>query len=218
MFDIDICTNRVLRIQQTEQYENMEPQDSGDENFTNFSINEILKPDFGRKQLTTEVLNLSRDRTNSCDCDSTKRSPFLSLGSHPLQYFGYRFGAFTNPSSIKPFSDIPITSHNTPQKKCYGLNLEVRKHKDKRIDSTDTYTESREDSCAGSDGESSKSSPVTSPATSPGSSPESAGRERGEKADGGKLWPAWVYCTRYSDRPSAGRKRTDQSFYTLFSL
>ncbi|XP_052864321.1 segmentation polarity homeobox protein engrailed-like [Anopheles cruzii] len=25
---------------------------------------------------------------------------------------------------------------------------------------------------------------------------------------GGNLWPAWVYCTRYSDRPSSGKSRT----------
>ena len=30
--------------------------------------------------------------------------------------------------------------------------------------------------------------------------------------DGKSLWPAWVYCTRYSDRPSSGRCRKGDRF------
>jgi len=29
--------------------------------------------------------------------------------------------------------------------------------------------------------------------------------EQGDKDSNGKAWPAWVYCTRYSDRPSSGK-------------
>lgn len=49
---------------------------------------------------------------------------------------------------------------------------------------------------------------------SPSSSPEhpgSQGSEPHRQNEGeGKvnLWPAWVYCTRYSDRPSAGKPNT----------
>jgi homeobox protein engrailed len=25
-----------------------------------------------------------------------------------------------------------------------------------------------------------------------------------DRGKGSQLWPAWVYCTRYSDRPSSG--------------
>lgn len=32
------------------------------------------------------------------------------------------------------------------------------------------------------------------------------------------LWPAWVYCTRYSDRPSSGNKKFKISFLILFQL
>lgn len=203
MFNLNICTNRVLRIQHTEQNENMEPQE-GDENFTNFSITEILKPDFGRKHLTTEVLNLSRDR-NSCDCEpNEKPTTYFSWGSHPLHQFGLRFGAFTSPvSASKTLSNIPLSTNNITPNKCLGLNLEVRNSSEKQKDSVETYKNTTDSYC-GSDGESSlKSSPATSPSRSPGSSPDSG---KDQTSGAGKLWPAWVYCTRYSDRPSAGRK------------
>lgn len=35
------------------------------------------------------------------------------------------------------------------------------------------------------------------------------------KDDGTQLWPAWVYCTRYSDRPSSG-KYTDKLFLYIY--
>jgi hypothetical protein len=35
-------------------------------------------------------------------------------------------------------------------------------------------------------------------------------------AKGPQLWPAWVYCTRYSDRPSSGEFFLLQSDYTIF--
>lgn len=37
-----------------------------------------------------------------------------------------------------------------------------------------------------------------------------------EKLKDTKLWPAWVYCTRYSDRPSSGRCK--KHFFYLFTL
>jgi hypothetical protein len=33
---------------------------------------------------------------------------------------------------------------------------------------------------------------------------------------GPQLWPAWVYCTRYSDRPSSGEFLLLKSVYTMF--
>ncbi|KAJ9587281.1 hypothetical protein L9F63_019195, partial [Diploptera punctata] len=56
--------------------------------------------------------------------------------------------------------------------------------------------EVREASSAGGDSISAASGKSDSPAASTGSLP-SAGSSQ-------LLWPAWVYCTRYSDRPSSG--------------
>nr|AVO65205.1 engrailed [Urechis unicinctus] len=38
----------------------------------------------------------------------------------------------------------------------------------------------------------------------PSTSPDVTGSEAGKAPRDGMAWPAWVYCTRYSDRPSSG--------------
>lgn len=53
--------------------------------------------------------------------------------------------------------------------------------------------------------------PVTSPVT--GSSLDKPEEEKDEDSKVPTLWPAWVYCTRYSDRPSSGKKSNDFLFY-----
>ena len=41
---------------------------------------------------------------------------------------------------------------------------------------------------------------------------------RGGGGDSQNLWPAWVYCTRYSDRPSSGKKSTCLVYYSVLSF
>lgn len=49
--------------------------------------------------------------------------------------------------------------------------------------------------------------PETPRAKSPVAKPLPAAEEaKGEDGKVPTLWPAWVYCTRYSDRPSSGKK------------
>lgn len=204
MFNSLNCANRVFKLPHMEQKEDMEANESDNENFTNFSISEILKPDFGRKHLTTGVLNLSRESTNTCEPREQTDKYTFSWSTHPFHQFGLKFGVFSSPTCASTkLSDIPLSSHTVShQSKTYGLNLDVGNITDKQNEKTDTKTDRRRNSCSGSDGESTKSSPATSPAGSPGSSPESSNNS---KAGAEKLWPAWVYCTRYSDRPSAGK-------------
>ena len=57
--------------------------------------------------------------------------------------------------------------------------------------------EVRETSTAGSDASSAANGKPSSPAATSGTLP-SAGSSQ-------MMWPAWVYCTRYSDRPSSGK-------------
>lgn len=183
----------------------MESHES-DENFTNFSIAEILKPDFGCKQVTTGVLNLSKDKNTYEQTNSLSFQDFHTWTAKSLHSLSLQFSAFT-PKTCQNFMlnkhctelkqhqlHSPNSSRN--QNTNYGLNLDVKNE----TDILSSGTDSRRESC-GSDGESVKSSPATSPAGSPGSSPNS---EAGQGQGNGRLWPAWVYCTRYSDRPSAG--------------
>lgn len=54
-----------------------------------------------------------------------------------------------------------------------------------------------------------KSSNVTTQDNASESAPSaelSSGEAAGGKDPRALLWPAWVYCTRYSDRPSSGKK------------
>ena len=140
---------RVGEYQNSFKMEGIQHNDSSGV-FTRFTIEEILKPDFGRiNQLTTPVLDYSAN-------------PKSHVISHP-------------------FTDRGLSLNLTTHSRC---NRQTSK--------------SSRDSICGSDGESnSASSPRTSPAVSPATSP---------RQGGGQLWPAWVYCTRYSDRPSAGRQ------------
>lgn len=184
---------------------NMDSHES-DESFTNFSIAEILKPDFGCKQLTTGVLNLSKEKSTYGQTNSLHIPEFQTWSAQSLHSLGLQLSAFS-PKTCRHFmvnkhcsglkeheQHSPHSSRN--QTTTYGLNLDVKHETDVLTSGSD----SRRESC-GSDGESVKSSPATSPAGSPGSSPNSEG---GQGQANGRLWPAWVYCTRYSDRPSAG--------------
>lgn len=247
MLELESLTKRLLGVEETGGIGNrnksveMEHRDSV-HNLTNFSINEILKPSFGKKCGTTEVLDLSR----YCETFNTKH-PYTcyNWSSRLHEQYGLTFSAFSVPTqkcaSGPTIQNIPSSSshNNDANITCLNaikninqnlpLNLDVRnfaskpkdvvEKRERDGDSRSETGERRRESC-GSDGESVKSSPATSPTGSPGSSPTgSSGRKEGGDGDGsGKLWPAWVYCTRYSDRPSAGRTSKNRFLEILTSL
>ena len=135
-----------------------QPQQCGP--FTNFSIDEILKPSFGRRH--NEMQN--RRQTNHYGhINPASPGCFSPKASHVLK---------TSPIFV---------SHSPPVLKTSPVHA-------------------------------SQTSPVykdenTSPVSSPGTSPGSEGR-------GSTLpLPAWVYCTRYSDRPSSGKFHFSLHFY-----
>lgn len=180
-----------------------------DENFTNFSITEILKPGFGSKQLTTGVLNLSKGKSTYRQTNNLQLPDFHTWTAHSLHNLGLQFSAYSSKpchnyvvnKHCSELPDIGVNNTNTllrNQHTHFGLNLDIRNKTDTHSNTSDSQRE-----LCGSDGES-ESSPATSPAGSPGTSPNGSNSENGAQDE--KLWPAWVYCTRYSDRPSAGNK------------
>lgn len=182
----------------------MESHD-GDENFTNFSIAEILKPGFGRKQLTTSVLDLSKEKDAYEHTNILQLQDFHTWTAQTLQNLGFQYSAFSTKTcqnfavgktypEFKSNGQKCIQSSPRSRPSPFGLNIDLSN----KTEDSNHSLDSRSVSC-GSDGESIKSSPATSPAGSPGSSPNG-----GDKQQNSRLWPAWVYCTRYSDRPSAG--------------
>ncbi|XP_033209726.1 homeobox protein invected-like isoform X2 [Belonocnema kinseyi] len=69
------------------------------------------------------------------------------------------------------------------------------------IDLTKDFLESSsEGSERGSEASTTNTSPGVPTSNAPNSVPGTPGNEPGKM-----VWPAWVYCTRYSDRPSSGR-------------
>ncbi|KAG7263063.1 hypothetical protein CRUP_030791 [Coryphaenoides rupestris] len=145
---------------------------------TNFFIDNILRPDFGRKK---ESGTREENRLRSRECPSPGAPP------------------------------------RTEQKE-----QEEEKDKDKDKEEEEEEEEEEEDGgtvAAGNQGLSAAKKPTIARQASPKSRVENADQCLSSDSDssqagsqGGSnppakppmLWPAWVYCTRYSDRPSSG--------------
>ena len=171
------------------------------ENFTNFSIDEILKPDFGNNRLTTGVLNLSKDRRVEEQIITYKTYQNLPIS---FNFYGNQFEVLSK-SGLENYCNRPeFFKHVNESAKCVNF-------KDRQINglSETCQTQSAKntkpkysDDSNDSSGDSVKTSPPTSPSGTPGSSPSASPEQCHQNS---KLWPAWVYCTRYSDRPSSGK-------------
>ncbi|XP_036375348.1 homeobox protein engrailed-2b [Megalops cyprinoides] len=120
---------------------------------TNFFIDNILRPDFGRRKDGT----FNRDESNFASRDNT---------IHSVPEIGHGGGTGAEEGTSKPPS------------------VGGAKKSDSVIDEPLKVQGETGDQCLSSDSDSSQASctPLSQPL----------------------LWPAWVYCTRYSDRPSSG--------------
>lgn len=151
---------------------------------TNFFIEDILRPDFGRKEsykrLDNRIERLERDSK-----DRTERLLDPRLDSRYTPLLGH-FGLSV------PLLHQAYFPHSSPGK------------------SDDGYppsSPSRSSSCPSPAPSSPCSStPVKSPPADTPTTTDANGRQI--------LWPAWVYCTRYSDRPSSGRRAKCKIFYS----
>ncbi|KAM8882653.1 homeobox protein engrailed-2a [Synchiropus picturatus] len=123
---------------------------------TNFFIDNILRPDFGRRK------NSNRD-------ERSRESPELHNNSSPAA-----------PQTEPVGSTVPTEGTSTPHT--------VTGAKKPAIAAEEPLKSRGEsgDQCLSSDSDSSQASSNPNPSQQP------------------MLWPAWVYCTRYSDRPSSG--------------
>ncbi|XP_048866719.1 homeobox protein engrailed-2b-like [Brienomyrus brachyistius] len=118
---------------------------------TNFFIDNILRPDFGRrKEGALDESNVSRREDNSPSAPGTGQVGGTIAGEG--------------------------TSNSPPVGGAKKADIAVDQNAKPRVGSGDQ--------CLSSDSDSSQAS------STPSSQP--------------MLWPAWVYCTRYSDRPSSG--------------
>lgn len=129
---------------------------------TNFFIDNILRPDFGRKK----EANITRDEGN--------------LGARENHNP-------TGPSTGQVGSTVPAEGTSTTHASSGGKKAEIESEEPLKTRGENV------DQCLGSESDSSQSN--------------SSGQ-----LSQPMLWPAWVYCTRYSDRPSSGSTSSFISF------
>nr|XP_046148260.1 homeobox protein engrailed-2a-like [Oncorhynchus gorbuscha] len=121
---------------------------------TNFFIDNILRPDFGRKKED----NINHDESSHATREN--HSPAV-------------------PRAEQVGSTVPTEGTSTPHPGGVAKKAEIATEEPLKPRGENG------DQCLSSDSDSSQASSIT-PSKPP------------------MLWPAWVYCTRYSDRPSSG--------------
>lgn len=133
---------------------------------TNFFIDNILRPDFGRKKDGGET----RGSESSLNLHSPAQTEPVGGNTVPAE-------GTSTPHTVTGTKKPPIAEEE-PLKAC----------------------REKGDQCLSSDSDSSQAS----------SNPPQSSKPM--------LWPAWVYCTRYSDRPSSGWCFTSFSLRTVFPV
>lgn len=160
-----------------------------------FSIDNILKADFGRRRIT-DPINKLRKISNSImqsaanfnnnlttknkllptsECSSSRPSSFSAFD--PMS--PTTSNSSSSPVLQSPPQAIPMSTGESPRKLFSPVDLTSGNN------GTENQGNERSQSRL-----SESSSSTGKPATSSGGAP--------------MVWPAWVYCTRYSDRPSSG--------------
>jgi hypothetical protein len=166
-----------------------------------FSVANILRPDFGRRAVITckqqEPLfrpgGIRRTVTPICDYQRLYRPHEHLPGVQPLPA--------PKPTKKQTSAWSPVTTARSPTVPTEDVSFKVSGRES-------NHQQARSKGV---------SPPVPTPATvspplSPASSTVSATSSNPddkvatpECVKGPQLWPAWVYCTRYSDRPSSGK-------------
>jgi hypothetical protein len=166
-----------------------------------FSVANILRPDFGRRAVITSKQYESlyrpgairRTVTPICDYQRLYRPHEHLPGVQPLPA--------PKPTKKQPSAWSPVTAARAPSVPAENVSFKVSA----RETSNQQHARSRDAPLPVPS--SGTASPPLSPASSTVSATSSTPDEKvvaGDSAKGPQLWPAWVYCTRYSDRPSSG--------------
>ncbi|XP_077480050.1 homeobox protein engrailed-2a [Stigmatopora argus] len=145
---------------------------------TNFFIDNILRPDFGRKK--DQGANRQHQHRRG-ESTLSPPPPPLPLPPPPPPPPPESLGSPAAPLTEPVGSAVPAEGTSTPH-----AVSGVKKPAIAAEEPLKARGESG-DQCLSSDSDSSQASSNATPGQQPG-----------------MLWPAWVYCTRYSDRPSSG--------------
>ncbi|KAK6620135.1 hypothetical protein RUM44_006535 [Polyplax serrata] len=178
-------------------HSNSNNNNDGNESRIKFSVEDILKPDFGSKyiQKNSGIWNpLKRTVTPIIRTGDELRKPNRIVQNRTNRGFDIaRLTEVESPRACPPQEDFAKrrNSDALPSAKTSSKLQERRKTTDAeglRLLPDVTV-------------------PKDSPTRIPLPSPAASSSSEGDQSIGGKgteLWPAWVYCTRYSDRPSSG--------------
>jgi homeobox protein engrailed len=158
-----------------------------------FSVENILKPEFGRNQPS------SHDSTPAETADQPESVEMKPLGREPIKRTASNAG-ITSPSSSlgnkRVKSSLSVSPAPQMSKKIITSPVSIKADPADLSGRTSSCTDSSsfssgEGSSHGKDGE--QSSGSTELPTDPTKMTDPA------------KWPAWIFCTRYSDRPSSGK-------------
>lgn len=168
-----------------------------------FSVVNILRPEFGRKAILQKTTKTSGHTTATVPAQLARHSPLplprdLSLTSTRL-----------SPQSPQSTNYSIHRERDAFSSHC-GLASPLQRHNGlSRSGSLESLASSRSSVASSSVTSSSSlcssaSSTISSETLNNDSTPNTTASTSTKQQNGQSLWPAWVYCTRYSDRPSSG--------------
>lgn len=164
-----------------------------------FSVANILRPDFGRRAVITSKQQeplfrpggIRRTVTPICDYQRLYRPHEHLPGIQPLPA--------PKPTKKQTSAWPSVVRNPTLPTEDVSFKVSARE--------TSNHQQARSKGVSTPVPTSGAASPPLSPASSTVSASSSNPDDKVGNADcakGSQLWPAWVYCTRYSDRPSSG--------------
>ncbi|GFG40012.1 hypothetical protein Cfor_12985, partial [Coptotermes formosanus] len=166
-----------------------------------FSVANILRPDFGRRAVITSKQQepvfrpggIRRTVTPICDYQRLYRPHDHLSGVQPLP------APKPTKKQTSAWSPVTATSRPTPTVPTERPDFRVSARE------SSNHQQARNKAVSPPAPTSGTASPPLSPASSTVSAASSNPDEKllNETTKGPQLWPAWVYCTRYSDRPSS---------------
>lgn len=165
---------------------NCSKNDSESPKYIRFSIDQILQPDFGKQALVTKV-----------------QKPAVLYRPYDLSTSGIKKLSSLG-SLCQTVSQIG-RSQPPPRRTC-SPPRSVGSSSDSKFLSNASQNSMCRDSVSPA-----KSTISTTSNDSVGSTASSSATSLDPKTP--TLWPAWIYCTRYSDRPSSGRS---EYFFDFF--
>lgn len=185
----------------------MSHRDMHDESMLKFSIDNILKADFGRRRITDPINKLRKisnaiiqgaSISNHINYNNNKQLPTIPSPRHSSLSSAFdpmSPTSTTSNSSSSPVLRSPPPPSSTPMSTT-STNMSFGDSPSKLFSPMDLTASN------GTGGSKAETAAANESRISSGSG--TGAKAETTKSGAPMVWPAWVYCTRYSDRPSSG--------------